>query len=135
MATKKAAQRAVEELQARINVLRDYTKLWQDYFQYFADREEGKKVTANEEAAFQQTVNVLALNHFRFVEMAGQHLKEGDAILKVLTETVSVAQIYQVSDAQLSKLQIDWHTTFIAMNKAIGKWMMQLPPPEPVQAA
>lgn len=130
---KKGPSREQVEIEERLTVLREYKNLWQDYFHYFTDREENKRLTQAEEASFAQMMNVLALNHFRFVETAAPYFKDGDAILKVLTETVSLSAIYQMSDAQFSKLQIDWHTIFIAMNKAIGKLNNMLPPPMPLE--
>lgn len=129
MKSQKAAQREREAAEQRMAVLREYARLWQEYFKFFADRMEGKRITEAEENAFAQLMNVLALNQFRFVETAHPHFKDPDGILKVLTDTVSLSHIQQMSDAQYSKLQIDWHMIFIAMNKAIGKVMATMPPP------
>jgi len=128
--SQKAKQREREAAEQKLAVLREYARLWQEYFKFFADRVEGKRITEAEENAFAQLMNVLALNHFRFVETAYPHFKDSDGILKVLTDTVSLSHIQQMSDAQFSKLQIDWHTIFIAMNKAIGKFIASMPPPE-----
>ena len=126
--TQKVAQREREIAEKKLAVLREYARLWQEYFKYFSDRIEGKRITEGEENAFAQLMNVLALNQFRFVETAYPYFKDPDSILKVLTETVSLSHLQQMSDAQFSKLQIDWHTIFIAMNKAIGKFIASMPP-------
>lgn len=110
-------------------ICREYTRLWQEFFKYFSDGFEGKKIYDKDEQAFFQLMNVLALNHFRFVEMAGDYFKGGDEALRVLTETPSLQAIAAMSEAQFSKLQIDWHTLFIAMNKTLGKLNTLLPPP------
>lgn len=128
--TQKAVQREREAAERKLAVVREYARLWQEYFKFFSDRVEGKRITEAEENAFAQLMNVLALNHFRFVETAYPHFKDPDSILKVLTETVSLSHIQQMSDAQYSKLQIDWHMIFIAMNKAVGKVMASLPTSE-----
>lgn len=108
-------------------ICREYTRLWQEYFKYFAEGFEGRKIFDKDEQAFFQLMNLLALNHYRFTEMAGEYFKDTQGILAVLTDTPSLTAISQMSDAQFSKLQIDWHTLFIAMNKAIGKLMLQVP--------
>jgi hypothetical protein len=114
----------------RLSVCRDYTRLWQQYFQFFAEGFEEKKIYEKDEQAFFQLMQVLSLNHYRFAAMAGDFFKDSEGILKVMTDTVSLQAMKQMSDAQLSKLQIDWHTLFLAMNKALGK-LIQIQPPPP----
>lgn len=125
----KQAQKQLTSIENRLATCREYKNLWQEYFKFFADGFEDKKIYERDEQAFFQIMNVLAVNHFRFVELAGDNFKDGENIIKVLTDTVSLSSLKQMSDAQFSKLLIDWHTIFIAMNKAIGKLMMQLPLP------
>ncbi len=115
-------------LDNRLSTCREYKNLWQQYFQFFADGFEGKKITDKDEQAFFQIMNVLAVNHFRFTELAGDYFKDGDATLQVLSETASLTALKNMSEATFSKLLIDWHTIFIAMNKAIGKLMSEIPP-------
>lgn len=128
MASKRGVQKQLTSIENRLNICREYTRLWQQYFQFFADGFEDKKIYEKDEQAFFQLMNVLALNHYRFVEMAGEFFKDGEGIIKVLTDTVSLQAIKNMSEAQFSKLQIDWHTLFISMNKAIGKLITLLPP-------
>ena len=78
-------------------------------------------------------MNLLAQNHYRFVELSAPYFKDGDGLLKVLNDTPSLKALKEMSEAQFSKLQIDWHTLFIAMNKAIGKLNAQLPPTQPAK--
>lgn len=108
-------------IENRLAVCQQYTKLWHDYFRFFSEELRDKRITDQEEQAFFQIIYVLASNQYRFVELAGKYFKDGDGILKVLTDTVSLQAIKQMSDAQYSQLLIDWHTIFIMMNKAIGK--------------
>ena len=129
MASAKQVQKQLTSLDNRIAICREYTRLWQEYFKFFSDGFEDKRIYEKDEQAFFQIINVLALNHFRFSEMAGALFKDSDAILKVLTDTPSLQFIKQMSEAQFSKLLIDWHTLFISMNKTLGKLNMQLPPP------
>lgn len=129
----KQIQKQLTSLENRIATCREYTRLWQQYFQFFAEGfPEERKVTEDEERNFFMMMNVLAQNHYRFVELSAPHFKEADGLLKVLTDTPSLAVLKGMSEAQFSKLQIDWHTLFISMNKAIGKLNAQLPlPAEP----
>jgi len=127
----KPTQKQLTSIENRLATCREYKNLWQEYFKFFAEGFEGRKIYERDEQAFFQIMNVLAVNHYRFVELAGEYFKEGEGILMVLTDSVSLSHLKEMSEAQFSKLQIDWHTIFIAMNKAIGKLMMQLPAAAP----
>jgi hypothetical protein len=120
-------QKQHTSIQNRLATCREYKNLWQDYFRFFADGFEGKKITDRDEQAFFNVMNVLATNYFRFTELAGENFRSGQGIIDVLSDTPSLTAIKQMSEAQFSKLLIDWHTIFIAMNKSIGKLMIQLP--------
>lgn len=116
-------------MENRIAVVQEYTDMWRQYFTYFTEREEGRKITEADEQAFFQVMNALTTNQFRFTELGRDFFKDGEAVLKVMTDTVSLQNVMTMSDAQFSKTQIDWHTLFIAMNKAIGRMHAALPPP------
>lgn len=134
MASKqKQIQHKLTSIENRLSVSLEYTRLWGEYFKFFSEGFEDKKILAQDEQAFFELMNVLALNHFRFVELAGEYFKDGDEVLRVMTETVSLQVIKQMSDAQYSKLLIDWHTLFILMNKAIGKLKARVAAAQPAK--
>jgi hypothetical protein len=111
----------------RIQLCKDYTTLWSDFFKIFADGLENKKIDPNEEKTFNQIVSLLAFKHYKFTEMMGKHLPDPDGILEVLCEAVNLHHLKELSEAQFSKLQVDWHTEFIALNKCLGKLIIELP--------
>lgn len=117
-------------LENRLSVVIKYKNLWQEYFRFFADGFDDRKITGQDEQQFFQVMQALAVNHFRFTEMAGEYFKDGNMIQEILTETVSLNTLKQMSEAQFGKLLIDWHTVFINMNKALGKLNMQKPQPK-----
>ncbi len=114
-------------VEQQIDLCKDYTRQWSDFFKIFADGLENKKITPNEERIFNQMLTILALKHFRFAEMMGENLPNPEGILEVLCDAVSLQQMKDLSEAQFSKLQVDWHTEFIAMNKCLGKLLSMLP--------
>ena len=128
----KQSQKQLTSLENRLATCREYKNLWQEYFKFFADGFDDKKIYERDEQAFFQIMNVLAVNHYRFVELAGDYFKDGEGVISVMTDSVSLSALKQMSEAQFSKLLIDWHTIFISMNKAIGKLMMQLAAAQPV---
>jgi len=117
-------------LENRIAVVNEYKNLWQEYFRFFADGFDDRKITEKDEQGFFHITNALATNHYRFTEMAGEFFKDGGMILDIMTDAVSLSTLKQMSEAQFSKLCIDWHTVFINMNKAIGKLTLLKPKPK-----
>lgn len=114
----------------RITVVREYSVLWQQYFAFFSEDFTERQYTAEEEEEFSTIVSYLALNHYKFSELSKGYFKGSEGVLEVLEESVSLNQLQILPEASLDKLQIDWHTHFIAMNKAIGKMIKELSPKE-----
>ncbi len=117
------------ELTNRIAVVRDYAALWQQFFTFFADDNLEERVfTDQEEEEFAGVVSLLVLNHYKFQELARGFFDDAEGILKVLTEAVSLAHIRELPAATLGKIQVEWHTLFIGMNKALGRLIAEIPP-------
>lgn len=112
----------------RIKVCREYAELWQAYFQFFAELEEDAQITEEMEAEFENVMNILALNHYKFQELCGAYMKDAEAVVKTLSETVSLEVMRTMPEATRSKLLVEWHRTFIDMNKALGKMLAKLTP-------
>ena len=115
-------------LENRIQVIREYLVLWQKFFTFFSDDMTGKTYTQKEEQQFMQIVSVLCLNQYKLQEMTRGFYKDAEKIPAVLSEAVSLEYLSKLQTASFSKLQIDWHTLFISMNKAMGKMINALPP-------
>lgn len=112
----------------RVAVVREYAALWQQFFAFFADDIEERVFTEQEEEEFSGLVSLLALNHYKFQELSRDYFGGSESVLKVLDEAVSLAHIRELPAATLGKIQIEWHTQFIGMNKALGKLIGEIPP-------
>jgi hypothetical protein len=122
-----AAGKTFMTLTEKIQLCKDYATLWSDFFKTFADGLEQKKIDPNEEKTFNQMVSLLAYKHYKLTEMMGKNLPDPDGILEVLCEAVHLQHLKELSEAQFSKLQVNWHTEFIALNKCLGKLIIDLP--------
>ena len=117
----------------RIRVVKEYTRLWSDFFRAFSEGLQERKIYESDEQSFLQIVSLLAANHFRFEMMAGETFNDAEKVLDVLSEAVSLSYLKTLSEAQFSKLEVDWHSLFIRMNKSLGKLISLLPPEEAEQ--
>lgn len=125
---------AAERLEKRIAFVQEYIKLWRQFFEMFADGFEGRKVLKRDEEEFSRILNSLAHHHYRFTASVGSFMGGTDAVIKVLCGTTSLSHLKTLSEAQLNKVQIDWHEIFIQMNKALGRLIAHRPLP-PADAA
>lgn len=114
----------------RIAVTRDYAGLWQQFFTFFADDLAERAVTPEEESEFHNLISLLALNHYKFQELTKGYFNDAPAVVDVLVEVVTLDQMRNMSEASLSKIQVDWHSLFIGMHKALGKMLGELSPKE-----
>jgi len=112
----------------RVTVLRDYAALWQRYFTFFQDDLEEKNFTPDEEQEFANIVSLLSLNHFKFQELTKAYFKDAGKVIDVLKETASLEMMKKMPGASFSKIQVEWHTLFIGMNKALGKMLSEMGP-------
>lgn len=115
-------------MENRIAVCREYAELWQAFFQYLMDDYENVEITEEMEAQFENLVTVLAINHYKFAELCGEFMKDTDGIVKALSEVVSLENIREMPDANLSKITVDSHTMLIDMHKALGRMLAKLTP-------
>jgi hypothetical protein len=118
----------LDSLENRIAVVREYAGLWQQFFGFFSEGLSDKTITPQEDQQFQNIVSILALNHYKFQEMTAGYYKDAAKVLDVLYEAVSLDHVKNLPDATFSKLQVEWHTQFIMMNKILGKMLGELPP-------
>jgi hypothetical protein len=124
----KKVLKQITSIDNRILVVREYARLWQQFGQFFIDGfDKNRVITPEEEQGFFQILNIIAINHYRFTELSAPYFKDGDDILKVLSATVSLDTLRQMSEAQFSQICTDWHRILIMMNKAIGKLLPLLP--------
>ena len=124
---KKITQIGIEE---KIALAQDYTRLWAQFFNFFGDGFEGRKITEEGEAQFFRTMTELARKEFRLTLFAGNTFKAGPAILGILSQAVSLTHIHEMSESQFAKFQYDWHVIFIALNKCLGRLLQQRPEPK-----
>jgi len=108
-------------LENRIATCREYIDLWMKFFRFFADDLSQKEITGADEKAFFQIMTLLSRKHFQFIELMGDTFESGDKILDTLILAVSLSNIQIMPENTRSKLELDWHSLFLEMNKGLGR--------------
>jgi hypothetical protein len=123
----KAGTTAAEDLEKRVSFIQEYIKLWRQFFETFAEGFEGRKIYKKDEEEFSRILNSLAHHHYRFTATVHPEMGGTGEIIKILCDAISLSHLKTLSEAQISKIQIEWHTLFIKMNKALGRWIAKRP--------
>lgn len=118
------------DLDGKIALCQDYTQTWAKFFNFFGDGFEGRRVTADGETQFFRIMTDLARREYRLTYFLQDDFKMGKDILDVLSDAISLAHIQEMSEAQFSKYQLQWHVIFIALNKALGRLIERQPLPK-----
>lgn len=127
------ATKKEEELLERIKVCNEYVRLWAEYFKPLSMELEDKTISPEEENHFFRVIHALVFNHFRFMNAVGSLFKEGNDIIRLLGDIPTIEYIKAISEAQLSKHQLDWHKIYLYMNKAEGKLINLIPLDSPIR--
>ena len=114
-------------LDEKIVYCEETVELWAKFFDFFGDNFEDRKITADAEAEFFRAMTELARREYRFSYFMAEDFDGGQHILEILSEAVSLSNIYEMSEAQASKYHHAWHVVFIAMNKCLGRLMLRRP--------
>jgi hypothetical protein len=122
-------------LDNRIVTCREYIALWMNFFRFFAEDLTDKEITPEEEKGFFQVSTQLARKHFTFVELMGGAFERGNDVINLLATAVSLSNIQAMQENTRSKLELDWHSLFLEMNKALGRLIRLLPGNMPLSEA
>lgn len=115
------------KLDNRIAVCQEYIAMWTNYFRLFADLNEKTEITPEAEKAFFQLSTQIARKHFHFVELMGDCFDKGGDIMNLLATGASLTVLQGMQEQTRGKFDLDWHTLFLEMNKALGRLLRMLP--------
>jgi len=112
----------------RLSVLEDYIQLWNRFFRFFAETQNDIVANPRTEDEFLVVLRDLAYKVYSVGELCAEHFGDAGRILKLLTETKSLAGLKTMPELSFDKLQIEWHEIFLNLNKARGRMVRALPP-------
>jgi hypothetical protein len=122
-------------LDEKIALCEEYSELWSNFFNFFADGLEGKKITGDAEAQFFRIMTELARKEFALSYFMESDFTGGDKIITLLNQTVSLMNLQGISEAAFNKIQMDWHIIFISLRKCCGRLIQRRPVKTPAAQA
>ena len=120
----------LQQLEAKIALCQEFAQMWAEFFGFFADHFESRKISGDDESRFFKAMTTIARKTFRCSYLIGEGFPKSDGILKILSEAVSLTNLNNMSDAQFGKFQHSWHVVYIRLNKCLGRLIEQRPMPK-----
>ncbi len=104
----------------KVKIVQEFLDLWYQYFSFFPTVQEEIAVTAENEKKFFQIQDLISLKMYKFFKASEGFFSDHKLIFSVLSFTSSLFYISRVTESQFRKLQVDWHTAYLEINKALG---------------
>lgn len=115
------------KLNNRIAVCREYIAMWVNYFRLFADLNDKTEITPEMEKGFFQLATQLSRKHFQYVELMGDCFEKGGDVVNLLAVGTSLAVLQGMQEQTRQKFDLDWHTLYLELNKALGRLLRMMP--------
>lgn len=120
-------EREREEIEFRIAAIKSFLELWHKYNAMFqrAYRQQ-QEIPQEEEDEFLKLKSEIARRHQYLLEYLGDEYKRGVPVTPYLSDTVTLKSMQGIHFDFYKKLRGQWHTTFLALNDALGDLMVHL---------
>ena len=106
------------KLEQSISFIRDFINLWQD-FGNFLNLPPEREIASGDEEKFMSMKSAIAQRCQALQEMLEGGFPMEGKIVDILSQSPGLAQIIS-QPMHIKKLQNDWHSTYIGLNKVLG---------------
>ncbi|MBN2326660.1 MAG: hypothetical protein JXR73_05850 [Candidatus Omnitrophica bacterium] len=119
-------QKEKEEIEYRIKLIKDFLKLWERYDQLFRQAYLDKNAAAAEEEEFFKIKAQLARRHQYLMEYLEKEYDRAEPVTSYLSDTVTLHGMIGIHFDFYKKLRLQWHSTFLRLNEALGFLMTHM---------
>lgn len=119
-------QKEKEEIEYRIQVIKQFLELWNRYDQLFDSAYHEKDPKAELEVEFLKIKSNLARRHQYLMDYLGDEYKRPEPVTPFLSDTVTLQSMVNITFDFYKKLKLQWHATTLHLNEALGTLMTQL---------
>lgn len=120
-------EREREEIEFRIAAVQSFLEMWQKFNAHFqrAYRQQ-EEIAQQDEEEFLKLKSEIARRHQYLLEYLGEEYEHGLSVTSYLSDTVTLDNMQGIHFDFYKKLRGQWHTTFLALNSALGYLMVHL---------
>lgn len=109
------------ELERQIRDLKELMGLWRRFHDYFAFALKGQDLTKEREMSFFELKSKVAILHDTFMTVLTHDQNIGQGVLTIISKTITLKHIHRLNEAEIKKLEIEWHESYLLLNESIGE--------------
>jgi hypothetical protein len=107
-------------LERRLADCRQLLELWRLFHDFFAIAVKGEDITSTKEAQFLEIKSRIAMLHDSFIESLSHDQSIGQNVLAIVSRSITLKHINRMSNAEIKKIEIEWHESYLLLNETIG---------------
>lgn len=108
-------------LESKVKHLKDFMQLWIKFHDMYKSAVNCETVTPEEEAAFLETKSLIARKYQALKDYLDINSSYDDRTFDVILQVLSLKSVAAISDLSLRKIENDWHSSYIVLNKLLGE--------------
>lgn len=108
-------------LESKVKHLKDFMQLWLKFHDMYKSAINRETITPEEENAFLETKSLIARRYQALKDYLGMNSSYDDRTFDVISQILSLKSVAATSDLSLHKIENDWHTSYIVLNKLLGE--------------
>ncbi|MBU4306002.1 MAG: hypothetical protein KJ893_10365 [Candidatus Omnitrophica bacterium] len=109
-----------KNLEAKIKLLNDFVVLWASFYELYKRATNQATFTEEEEKNFLELKSSLARKYQGLMDALGIKPTAEDRTFDVISQVMSLKSILMLSPLQMEKIENDWHSSYITLNKIMG---------------
>ncbi len=119
-------QKNKEEIEFRIQAIQKFLELWFRYNELFQNAYHQQDVTQEQEEEFMKLKAQCARRHQYLLEYLGDEYDRAEPVTSYLSDTVTLRNMIGIHMDFYKKLTLQWHSTMLRLNEALGFLMTHL---------
>ena len=110
-----------KELERKIEHLNEFIKIWVDFNDFLNKYGKKETISKEDEEAFLNLKSLIARRYQNLEDTLGDDLTKDNNIIPTVTHATTLKQLLGNSGLQMRKIMNDWHSSFILLNKVLGR--------------
>jgi len=108
-------------IESKIKHLNEFMQLWIKFHDMYKNAINRETITVEDENAFLETKSLIARKYQALKDYLDIDSSYEDRTFDVISQILSLKSVAVISDLSLHKIENDWHSSYIVLNKLLGE--------------
>ena len=108
-------------IESKIKHLNEFMQLWIKFHDMYKNAVNRETITVDDENAFLETESLIARKYQALKDYLDIDSSYEDKTIDVISQLLSLKSVAAISDLSLHKIENDWHSSYIVLNKLLGE--------------